>query len=120
MIWTSIEALTQVLRAHGVSDVVLGDYVLDSDTHMEVRASALTFASAKDASDWVAPFLAGMPAGQTGYYDTTRGWYLFAFAAGPNAAMLICRSTAGSEAASRACEAPLTRVIAVWKASLGS
>jgi hypothetical protein len=32
----------------------------------------------------------------------------------------MCRSTADTEAASRACEGPLSRVTSVWKLSLGS
>lgn len=115
---TSIDTLAQVLRSHGVNDFVFGDYALNADTRMEVRASVLTFASAKDATDWLAPFVSGVATGQEGYYDATHKWYVFPFVTGTRAAMLICQSTASTEAASRACEDPLTRVVAAWKLSL--
>jgi hypothetical protein len=115
---TSIDTLAQVLRGHGVNDVVFGDYALNADTHMEVRATVFTFTNSKDANDWVAPFASSIVAGQDGYYDQAHGWYVFPFASGPRAAMLICQSTAETEAASRACEAPLTRVVAAWKVNL--
>ncbi len=115
---TTIDALAQALRVHGVTDVVFGDYALNSDTRMEVLASVFTFVVAKDATDWVAPFIDVIPAGQDGYYDSAHGWYLFPFAAGTKAAILICRSSAETEAASRACEAPLSHVAASWKLSL--
>jgi hypothetical protein len=116
---TSIDTLAQVLRSHGVSDVVFGDYALNADTHMEVRATVLTFTTAKEATDWLAPFVSSMAAGQEGYYDDTHGWYVFPFASGTRAAMIICQSTVSTEAASRACESPLTRVTAAWKVNLG-
>jgi hypothetical protein len=115
---TSIDTLAQVLRSHGVSDVVFGDYALNADTHMEVRASVLNFTTAKEATDWLAPFVSSMAAGQEGYYDDAHGWYVFPFVSGTRAAMIICQSTAGTEAASRACESPLTRVTAAWKVNL--
>jgi hypothetical protein len=116
---TSIDTLAQVLRSHGVNDVVFGDYVLNADTHMEVRATVLTFATSQEATDWLAPFVSSMATGQQGYYDDTHGWYVFPFVSGTRAAMIICQSTVTSEAASRACESPLTRVTAAWKVSLG-
>lgn len=116
---TSIDTVAQVLRSLGVNDVVFGDYALNSDTHMEVRATVFTFATAKDATDWLAPFTSSVATGQDGYYDQSLGRYFFPFVSGSRAAMLICQSTADTEAASRACEAPLTRVVASWKISLG-
>jgi len=116
---TSVDTLAQVLRSHGVSDVVFGDYALNADTHMEVRASVLTFTTAKEATDWLAPFVSSMAAGQEGYYDDSHGWYVFPFVSGTRAAMIICQSTVSTEAASRACESPLTRVTAAWKVNLG-
>ena len=116
----SFDALAQTLRGSGVSDVVFGDYALNNDTHMEVRAAVFTFSTAKDSSDWVAGLRGTTPAGELGLYDDAHSWYIFPFAAGTLAALLICRSTADTEAASRACETPMSRVTAVWKLSLGS
>jgi len=116
---SSIDTLAQVLRSHGVSEVVFGDYALNADTHMEVRATVLTFSTQKEAADWLAPFVSSMATGQEGYYDAAHGWYVFPFVSGTRAAMIICQSTVGTEAASRACESPLTRVTAAWKVNLG-
>jgi hypothetical protein len=114
----SIDLLAQALRDHGVTDVVFGDYALNSDTHMEVRATVFTFMTAKEATDWLDPFAGSIQPGQEGFFDQSHGWYVFPFASGPRAAMLICQSTADTEAASRACEAPLSRVVSAWKVSL--
>lgn len=118
----SIDELAQTLRGLGVSDLVFGDYVLNSDTHMEVRASVFNFLTAKDATDWLDLLRSGNPVDQTGitsFYDATHGKYMFLFVSGTRGALMICRSTAESESASRACEAPLSRVAAVWHLSLG-
>ncbi|MEA2629010.1 MAG: hypothetical protein QOJ10_1470 [Chloroflexota bacterium] len=116
----SFDALAQTLRGSGVSDVVFGDYALNSDTHMEVRAAVFNFSTAKDAADWIAGLRGTTAADQLGLYDAAHGWYIFPFAAGTKAALLICRSTADTEAASRACEGPLSSITSVWKLSLGS
>jgi hypothetical protein len=116
----SIDAIAQTLRGSGVSDAVFGDYALNSDTHMEVRAAVFKFLTAQNATDWVVGLRGSTPIDEPGFFDPTHGWYMFPFAAGTNAAMLICRSTGESEAASRACEAPLSRVTSVWKLSLGA
>ena len=116
---TTIDTLAQSLRDSGVNDVVFGDYALNSDTHMEVRATVFTFATTNGASDFLSPFAGSLVAGQLGYYDQSQGWYLFPFASGARVALLMCESTAATEAASRACEAPLSRVVAAWKLTLG-
>jgi hypothetical protein len=117
---TSIAALAQTLRSLGVNDVVFGDYALNKDTRMEVRAGVFTFLTSKDANDWAALLRGSSPVDQPGFYDPSHEWYTFSFAAGSKGAVLICRSTAATEAASRACEAPLSQVIAGWKLSLGA
>jgi hypothetical protein len=116
------DTIATTLRGLGVSDVVFGDYALNSDTHMEVRASVFGFSTSKNAIDWLNLLRGTYPLDQTGvasFYDDAHGVYMFLFAAGTRGALLICRSTAASEAAARACEAPLSRVIAAWKISLG-
>lgn len=117
------DTIALTLRGLGVNDVVFGDYALNSDTRMEVRATVFTFSSAKNASDWLNLLRGTYPLDQSGiasFYDDSRGIYMFLFAEGTRGALLICRSTASGEAASRACEAPLSRVIATWKIALGS
>jgi len=115
---TSIDTLAQALRDHGVTDVVFGDYALNSDTHMEVRATVLNFATAKEATDWLGPFASAVPTGQEGFYDASHGWYMFPFTSGGRAAILMCQSTSATEAASRACEGPLSHVVSAWKLKL--
>jgi hypothetical protein len=112
---TTIDTLAQTLRDSGVNDVDFGEYALNADTHMEVQATVFTFATAAGATSFVSPFASSMAAGQSGYYDQAQGWYMFAFASGTRAALLMCQSTAPTEAASRACEGPLSRVVAAWK-----
>jgi hypothetical protein len=126
MVMINVAAPDQIaltLRGLGVNDVVFGDYALNSDTRMEVRATVFAFSSAKNATDWLNLLRGTYPLDQNGiasFYDDSREIYMFLFAAGTRGALLICRSTASSEAASRACEAPLSRVIATWKIALGS
>ena len=119
----SIDLLAQTLRGQGVNDVIFGDSALNSDTRMEVRAGVYTFLTDKDATDWLALLRGTNPVDQAGvaaFYDPDHGQYRFLFASGTKGAMLICRSTADLEAASRACEAPVSRVIEAWKLSLGA
>jgi hypothetical protein len=118
----SIDLLAQTLRGQGVNDVIFGDYALNSDTRMEVRASVYSFLTAKDATDWLTLLRGSFPVDQVGiaaFYDPEHGQYRFLFASGTKGAMLICRSTADTEAASRSCEAPVSRVVNAWKLSLG-
>ena len=117
----SPEALAKVLHANGVDSIVFGDYALDSDTHMEVRAGLFTFITAQDASAWTDDLRAGNSFDQNGiatYYDAVTGQYFSLFSAGTKAAILVCRATSDVEAASRACEAPLSRVGPAWMLSL--
>lgn len=117
------DQIATTLRQLGLNDVVFGDYALNADTHMEVLATEYTFSDAKNATDWF-NLLRGTspvdPAGVASFYDSSRKVYMYLFAAGSRGALLICRSTASSEAASRACEDPLSRVISSWQIALGS
>jgi hypothetical protein len=118
----SLQGLAQTFHNSGVDDIVFGDYALNNDTHMEVRASVFGFSTAQDATAWL-DLVRGTytldPGGIAAFYDPSLGEYYFLFAAGTQVGMLICRSTSSAEAASRACEAPLSRVTPVWKLSLG-
>lgn len=115
------ETLSGLLRTAGADTVVFGDYVLDTDTHMEVRAAVLDFSSSQYATDWVDALRGSANVDTNGiasFYDNTTGQYFSLFTAGPRGAMLVCRSTADGEAASRACESPMARVAPAWQANL--
>jgi hypothetical protein len=88
---------------------------------MEVRAGLFKFTTAQDAAAWV-DTLRGThaldPNGIALYYDAGSGQYFSLFSTGTKAALLVCRATSDAEAASRACELPLTRVAPAWQLSL--
>ncbi len=119
----SPEALATILHTSGVDSIVFGDYALDIDTHMEVRAGVFNFTVSADAVTWVDE-LRGQnsfdPTGIATFYNTGSGEYFSLFTAGTKAAILVCRSTADVEAASRACEAPMSRIGPAWLLSLTS
>src|SRR5579864_1806780 len=105
----------------GVSDFVYGDYVLLADTHMEVQTAGFTFSSSTGAVDWLNGFIGKANLDTNGDYfnfDNVTGQYIGAVGVGSHGALLICRSTADFEAASRACETPISRVLGAWKTSL--
>jgi hypothetical protein len=112
--------LAQVLHGVGVDTFVFGDYVLNTDTHMEVRAALMTFASPADATSWLGSYSGGQPdqSGLVSSYVDAIGEYQYFFTSGVRGAMLVCRSTVPGEAASRACEQPLSRTVISWRQGL--
>jgi hypothetical protein len=115
------ETLSGLLRTAGADSVVFGDYVLDTDTHMEVRAAVMDFTTSQYATDWIDALRGSAMVDSNGiasFFDNSSGQYFSLFTAGPRGAMMVCRSTADGEAASRACESPLARVAPAWQASL--
>lgn len=119
--FASPEVLAGILHGDGVDTMVFGDYVLDADTHMEVRAGVLDFSTTQQADDWVNALRGTSSVDANGlstFYDDGSGQYFSVFSAGTKGAMLVCRSTSDVEAASRACEAPLSRVGPAWQLSL--
>jgi len=106
----------------GVNDLVYGDYALNADLHMEVRAAAFNFLTASDAATWAA--------GAVGTANLTNGifltyidplkQYLGVAVVNRHVGLLLCKSTLDTEAAARACEMPMGRVIAAWADSLSS
>jgi hypothetical protein len=117
----SPQALANILHTSGVDSIVFGDYALDSDTHMEVRAGVFNFAVSSDAVTWVDELRGSNNFDANGiatFYNDGSGEYFSLFTAGTKAAILVCRSTSDAEAASRACEAPLSRIGPAWLLSL--
>ena len=117
----SPEALANVLHTNGVDSIVFGDYALDVDTHMEVRAGVFNFTVSQDAAAWVDELRGTNPFDQNGiasFYDDGSGEYFSLFSVGTKAAILVCRSTSDAEAASRACELPMSRIGPAWMLSM--
>src|SRR5260370_13162946 len=113
----SPEALARILHTSGVDSIVFGDYALDVDTHMEVRAGVVAFTIANDAVTWVDELRGTHQLDQNGiatFYNEGSGEYFSLFTAGTKAAILVCRTTSDAEAASRACEVPLSRLRPAW------
>ena len=119
--FASPEALAGILHATGVDSIVFGDYALDNDTHMEVRAGLFNFISAGEASTWMEALRGNHSVDSNGiatFYDDSTGQYFSLVTAGTKSAILVCRSTSSVESASRSCELPLTRVAPAWQISL--
>ena len=117
----SPEALANILHTSGVDSIVFGDYALDTDTHMEVRAGVFNFTISQDAVTWVDELRGSNsfdPNGIATFYNSGSGEYFSLFTAGTKAAILVCRSTSDAEAASRACELPLSRIGPAWMLGL--
>lgn len=112
--------LAKELHTNGIDTFVFGDYVLNADTHMEVRAALMTFASPADATSWLGSYSGGQPdqSGVVSSYVDAIGEYQYFFTSGVHGAMLVCRSTVPGEAASRACEQPLSRTVISWRQGL--
>jgi len=115
--------LVNAFKADQMNEFVFGDYVLDSDTHMEVLASVLAFPSADEASQVFNAFKGTNALDSNGvlpFYNDALGQYEYFVLSGPRLGLLICKSTAelqAPEAASRACEKPLETVAGAWPAA---
>lgn len=117
---TDMEAMFEKL---GAKDFAYGDYVLFGDTHMEVQTAGFTFSGSTGGADWLDSFIGKANLDQNGdylNYDQVTQQYIGAVAAGSHGALMICRSVADFEAASRACESPMVRVLGAWKGALAS
>jgi hypothetical protein len=120
--YSAPETLAQAFHNQGVDSVLFGDYALDNDTHMEVRAVQFSFLSTKDATAFENALRGSTTVDQNGIaslYSDSLGEYVTILTSGTRGALLICRSTSDTEAASRACEVPLSRVAPSWQLTLG-
>ena len=117
------QGLTATFTDAGVQDLVYGDYALDSDLHMEVRAAAFTFSSPAAATTWIDDNVGKSNLDSSGvaftYADALKQ-YIAVMVAGPHIGLMLCKSTLDTEAASRACEASMVRVIPAWQTSLAA
>lgn len=116
------EQVTATFHGLGANTFVYGDYALNADTHMEVQTAAFSFSSPTGATDWLNQFIGTASLSQSGdyfNYDAASGQYIAAFGVGSEGVLMICRSSADLEAASRACESPMSGVAGAWKQQLG-
>jgi hypothetical protein len=116
------QQLVDLLHQGGVTSALYGDYALNADTHMEVRATLMSFSTNDLANQWVDLLRGSTPLDSNGIYGTYEegsGEYIFVFSVGNKSALLTCSATGASEAASRACESPVSNEAAAWKLALG-
>jgi hypothetical protein len=114
--------LLALLKQDQLNDFVFGDYVLDTDTHMEVQAAVFTLTSPTAANELFDTFKGSSTVDANGvlkfYNDVTGpGQYNYYIVSGRHLGLLVCRSTAeltANESASRACETPLETVATAW------
>ena len=120
--FTAPTQMVELFKSQSVTDFVFGDYVLNSDTHMEVQAAVFTLPSATAAEQFFDSFKGSATVDANGvlkfYNDVTGpGQYDYYIVSGRHLGLLICRSVAElttNEAASRACETPLETVSSAW------
>ena len=106
----------------GVHDFLYGDYALNADLNMEVRAIVFTFSNGDDAGAWIDGAIgksnldaSGVAAG----YSTNVGEYYAFILSGSHVGLLFCNSLDVYQAASRACETPMVSLIGAWQTRLG-
>lgn len=119
----SPQDVTDSFNTRGVKEFLYGDYALNADLNMEVRAVVFTFSSDADAASWIDLAIGSSNLDASGVasgYATSIGEYYAFILAGSHVGMLFCNSLSPYEAASRACESPLGRVIDSWRTRLAA
>jgi hypothetical protein len=119
---TSPQDVVDSFTKLGVKDFLFGDYALNADLNMEVRAVVFSFSSSDDAGNWIdlAVGKSNLDAsGVASGYATGIGEYYAFILSGSHVGLLFCNSLSPYEAASRACEDPLSRMIGAWQTRLG-
>jgi len=118
---SSPQDVTDSFTKVDVKDFLFGDYALNADLNMEVRAIVFSFSSPSDAAGWIdlAIGTANLDAsGVASGYASSIGQYYAFILAGPHVGLLFCNSLSPYEAASRACESPIGRLIGAWQTRL--
>jgi hypothetical protein len=117
----SPQGLVDEFHQLGVQDFVFGDYALNADLSMEVRAMVFNFHSPEDATGWLDSIVGAGNLDAKGVasgYAASAGFYYAFFTGGSHGAFLFCVALAPQVAASRACEAPMADLISSWQSSL--
>jgi hypothetical protein len=118
---SSPQSVVDSFHQAGVTDFLFGDYALNADLNMEVRAMVFTFSTTDDATSWLNAFVGAGNLDSSGVasgYASSAGFYYAFFTGGTHLAMLFCNSLDPQSAASRACESPLSSLIGSWQSSL--
>ena len=104
-----------------IKDFLYGDYALNADLNMEVRAVVFSFSSPGDASGWIDLIIGKSNLDASGVatgYAAGIGAYFAFILAGSHVGLLFCNSLSPYEAASRACETPMGSLIGAWQTRL--
>lgn len=120
---SSPQDVTDSFSSRGVSDFLYGDYALNADLNMEVRAVVFTFSNGADAAGWIDLAIGKSNLDANGIasgYAASIGEYYAFILAGSHVGMLFCNSLSPYEAASRACESPMGRLIDSWQTRLAA
>jgi len=119
----SPQDVTDSFTSRGVKDFLYGDYALNADLNMEVRAVVFSFPSDADATSWIDLAIGKSNLDANGIasgYAASIGEYYAFILAGSHVGMLFCNSLSPYEAASRACETPMGRLIDSWQTRLAA
>ena len=118
------QTLVDAFHQLGVNDFLYGDYALNADLTMEVRAYVFTFSTPGDATSWLDAMVGGSgnldANGVAAGYSSSGGFYYAFFSGGSHGAMLFCNAIDPLTTAARACETPLGDLIGSWQLSLQS
>ena len=116
------QQLVNAFHQLGVKDFVFGDYALNADLTMEVRAYVFSFSTPDDATSWLDAMVGGSSNldanGIAAGYSSSAGFYYAFFSGGTHGAMLFCSAIDPFTTAARACEAPMGDIIGAWQLSL--
>jgi hypothetical protein len=115
--------VTDSFTSRGVKDFLYGDYALNADLNMEVRAVVFSFQSESDAAGWIDATIGKSTLDASGIasgYAASLGEYYAFILAGSHVGLLFCNSLSPEEAASRACETPLSDLIGSWPTRLAA
>lgn len=120
---SSPQDMVDSLNKLSVKDFLYGDYALNADLNMEVRAIVFGFSSSSDAASWVDLVFGrdnlDAQGVASGYAPAVREYYAFILA-GSNVGLLFCNALSPLEAASRACENPIGALIGPWQSRLAA
>jgi hypothetical protein len=117
LVYPAPQEMVTFFKQGGVKDFVFGDYAVDVDTHMEINTAGFKFSSPTGAKDWIDTVYGSsnnLASGVYLNYEQDTGQYVAAFGSGNKGVLMVCKSSALGEQASRSCEGPLVRILKAW------